>query len=297
MLGVRQLQQLSRVGGRCGVFPTQYGRTIGMPPCHLPRKCPSGRRVFHRSCQKRKAEQDKPKQDTLDDSQGFEHSTPQQQWMWRISLGAFIGATTYIAFRFWQDIFSSKAQNQALEDVKNIPLVKSNPVVYMDVEADGEDLGRIVIQLRRDVVPRTTENYRALFTNELGFGLKGCRFHMLLPSNYVVTGDFENGDGTGGHCIYKNDQGKFDSFGAENFKLKHLGPGIVSSVAPDKTSHSSHFMITLSRAPLLDGKYVAFGNVVEGFDVLEKLQQKGDWKGFPKSEVRIKDCGELILSN
>lgn len=141
------------------------------------------------------------------------------------------------------------------------------------------------------------QNYRCLFTNELGFGMKGSKLHMILPSNYVVAGDFENGDGTGGHSIYKDEEGKFNAFHAENSKLKHIGPGIVSSVAPEKSEHTSHFMITLSRAPLLDGKYVVFGNVIEGFDVLEKLQQFGDWKGVPKSDVRIKDSGQLVLTH
>lgn len=114
------------------------------------------KRTFHRSI--RRKEQEKGKGDMLSESpKGFDHSSKQQEWLWRLCLGTFVGATGYLIYRFWVEIFSSNAQNKALKEVENIPLIKTNPVVYMDIEADGNDLGRIVIQLRKDVVPKTTE--------------------------------------------------------------------------------------------------------------------------------------------
>ena len=94
------------------------------------------------------------------------------------------------------------------------------PQMFLEVKAGGEVLGRVVIELRGDVVPRTCENFRQLCTGERGFGYRGSVVHRVIPGFMMQCGDFTKGDGTGGRSVYG------ETFEDENFSLKHTGPGL-----------------------------------------------------------------------
>lgn len=56
------------------------------------------------------------------------------------------------------------------------------PKCYFDMTIGGKPAGRIIVQIRSDIVPKTAENFRQLCTGEPGFGFKGSTFHRIIPN-------------------------------------------------------------------------------------------------------------------
>ena len=96
-----------------------------------------------------------------------------------------------------------------------------------------------------------------------------------------------SGDGTGGESIYGE---KFDD---ENFKIKHERKGLLSMANAGPGTNGSQFFITVAETPHLDSKHVVFGEVLEGYDVVEKMEAIGSGSGTPSKDVEIQDCGLL----
>lgn len=145
---------------------------------------------------------------------------------------------------------SFKAPGQAIEPGKK----------YMAVLETTK--GRLVLELYADQTPKTVNSFVWLLRHHYYDGIK---FHRVLEGFMAQTGD-PTGTGSGGPG-YKFE----DEFVPA---LRHRGKGVLSMANTGMpVSNGSQFFITFLDTPHLDNKHSVFGKVVEGLDVLDKLQR------------------------
>ncbi|WMV42646.1 hypothetical protein MTR67_036031 [Solanum verrucosum] len=172
---------------------------------------------------------------------------------------------------------------------------KKKPQVFLDVSIDGDPVERMAFELFTDVAPKTAENFRALCTGEKGVSskmgrplhYKGTFFHHIVKGSVAQAGDLLRQDGNYGESIYG---GKFPD---ESPKIKHDSQGLLSMAIADRDARGSIFSITFQADHHLDRKCVVFGKLIDGLEVLKKIESVGNEEGKPDVTVKIINCGEL----
>ncbi|KAF0683226.1 Aste57867_24658 [Aphanomyces stellatus] len=166
--------------------------------------------------------------------------------------------------------------------------------VWIDVAIDDVPIGRVTAELYMDIVPITAENFRALVTgdNAAGVSYKMSRCHRILKNFIVQCGDYEFGKGYGGKSIYG------DTFADEKagLELKHSKRYILQMANYGPDTNKAQFCFMLSPQPHLNGHHVVFGEVVDGFHVVDEMEAAGvnSDEETLAHEVVLVDGGEIF---
>lgn len=163
--------------------------------------------------------------------------------------------------------------------------------VFFDITIGGKPAGRIVFGLFGDVVPKTVANFLGLTegTHD-GLKYKGTQLFRIIPGFMAQGGDVTRDNGSGGKSIYGNGE----AFADENFDIKLTKKYQLAMANAGRDTNKSQFMITLGTLGWLSGKHVVFGEVVDGYKVVDEIEKVGQWgSGRPSAKVVIADCGEL----
>ena len=155
----------------------------------------------------------------------------------------------------------TKLQND-ITTLADVAMV-SRPHCFLDVSTGGDCVGRIVLALFSDIVPRTAENFRSLCTGEEGYGYAGTTLYNVIEGQAVY----------GGLIPHHEEESIYGGlFEDESFEVRHDRPYLLStgnSGRPD--SNGTKFCITMATTPSRDGKTVVFGEVVQGRDVVKRI--------------------------
>lgn len=146
-----------------------------------------------------------------------------------------------------------------------------NPIITITM-ANGDVMKA---ELYPEIAPNTVNNFISLASK--GY-YNGLTFHRVIPG-FMIQGGCPDGNGMGGPGY--SIKGEFDQNGVVN-PLKHTEGVLSMARSMNPNSAGSQFFIMHQTSPHLDGQYAAFGKLVEGFDVVDRIAQVGtDWNNRP----------------
>lgn len=193
---------------------------------------------------------------------------------------------------FQEDVLKHMAENPESRDsgpAFNSPTYLVTKEVELFIQYGNSPIGKILIGLFGDTVPKTVANFADLADHKHGFGYRGSIFHRVIKDFMIQGGDITNGDGTGGRSIYG------DKFPDENFNIRMNGPGWACMANAGKDTNDSQFFITTADTNWLNGKHVCFGKVLDGMDVVNQVQNVPKNGEKPIEDVKIMDSRSIFV--
>ena len=191
---------------------------------------------------------------------------------------------------FRQYLYNNKA-------IKSKPLIPPeeinpvNPIVFFEIKIGDKNAGKIEFELYKNIAPITVENFRYLCVgNNNGMTYKGTYLNKIIKNFVIGGGELKNSEKE--KCIYG------ECFDDENFTLGHCRRGLLTMDNEGKNTNNSKFLITLKYIPWFDGKHVCFGQIINGMEIIDEIEElETDNEDKPLVDIVIENCGEIIKTD
>lgn len=175
------------------------------------------------------------------------------------------------------------------EDYRNQLLEKNHTFIYMYVSIGQTPQSHFLIELFDDILPKTCENFKRIclgFVNGVNRLLtyQDTIFHRIVPGGWIQGGDIIKGNGSDGESIYGKE------FEDENFAIPHNNRGILGMANHGRHTNNSQFYITLTATPWMNCRYVAFGQLLEGTELLNQIEEEETMNEHPCNSIVITKC-------
>src|SRR6185295_18065056 len=137
-------------------------------------------------------------------------------------------------------------------------MIPKKPIVVIET-----NLGEVTVALKPDTAPKAVENFLRLSQKDY---YNGVIFHRIIKG-FMIQGGDPTGTGRGGESVF----GKpFEDEVSENVRFDK--PGLLAMANSGPKTNGSQFFITTASTPWLNGKHTIFGEVIEGYNVVQKIE-------------------------
>lgn len=193
-------------------------------------------------------------------------------------------------------------ENRAMQTWRTFLRLRGNQYCWMDVKIGDHAVGRVTFELYAKVVPFTCGNFLRLCagassepvqvpesTQPISLTYKGSTFFRVLKEAWVMGGDITpSHSGNSGYSSF----GRY--FTDESYTIPHDAPGVLGMANDGPHTNASSFYITRKALPWMNGRYVAFGRVVDGMEVVDAIHGvEVKHNQGPRETILIADCGVL----